>query len=1093
MNKNVKRNLQKGAFALSSLLLGFMIVATGITSDNADTITSALGQENAKVIHNENSSESTLHYKSKFNSIKEVAYNGLQTEIEEVEEGSVLLKNDNAALPLAKGSNVSLFGGASAYPLYGASGSGGINTAEALDFYEAFSGYHYEADMPKKDGVKKGDSYLNVNKSLYDFYKEKCKEPAKDWSGKVTGEDNPYSALASISQVRVGEVPWNMVSEHTNEVSQYGDAAIFVLRRNGGEGFDLPATSGANSQYGNENDKQPSVNDSTNGDYLQLSPEEKSVLLGLKSLKDQNIIKKIIFIMNTPNPVQCDFMDDPQYGIDAAFMTGSIGEVGSIAVAKLLTGEANFSGGLSQTIFKDNLMNPVNSNFTDQNYFFTYENFAEHGFTDYSKDNSQQSSMTTYQVYQEGMYLGYKYTETRYEDYVEGKDKVGNYQYSSVVSYPFGYGLSYTTFSFSDLKVKEIAENKVQVKVKVTNTGDKAGKTPVQVYVSKPYEDYAKNNSIQVPSVELIDFGKSSLLNPSQSEEISIDVDKKYLTTYDTFKEKTYVIMEGDYYITVANGAHNAINNILSKKGYTVENTSKRMDENGDASLVETLSLGFDKDTYSLSTKTGKPITNQFTEADINTYSGRGDNKVTYYTREDWEGTVKLCTRNEQGVLTKPHATLTMTSQMASELRDQFDADKIIVADDIEYPTYGAKNNLTLLSLKNESTTSPLWDKLLDQMTWDEMVDLLSNGRHKTQYIESVVKPATGDENGPNGYNNVYEHATQGSRFAGPTNPYSEFVNDPDIKPTDAASGSVWYSTTGFASNGVLASSFNKELAKKIGEQIGEEGLWSGHAGILGSGFNIQRTSYSGRNAEYYSEDAMLSGLIGAPETSGIESKGVHCFVKHFALNESETGRHGVQEWISEQALRENYLRAFEIVFEEGNANNVMTSFNRLGTTAVANSTEIANILRNEFGMPGIIETDYAGDMTGGSCEPYVSRIVNVYTGATELNETNYGTDATDYTGGKHTYKDYAPSTGTIHSGKLAWAMRNACKSILQATLTSEAINGYSSNDIIIRITPTWQKWVIAGDVAFSVLFAASLIWPTVDSILYYVKKKKEA
>lgn len=1095
MKKTVKHNLQKGAFVLSSFLLGLMVVTTQITSDNADSITSILGQENAKVIHNESSDENKIHYTSKFKSIKELAYSGLQTEIEEVEEGTVLLKNDNNALPLAKGSNVSLFGGASAYPLYGATGSGGINTAEALDFYQGFSGYHYEADMPKADGVKQGEAYLNVNKTLYDFYKGKCKEPTKDWSGKVQGEDNQYSALATISQVRVGEVPWSEVNQasNTGDLTKYGDAAIFVIRRNGGEGFDLPATSGANEQYGNVGDKQPSTNDSSNGDYLQLSEDEKSVLKGLKALKDNGTIKKIVFIMNTPNPVQCDFVDDEQYGIDAALMTGSIGEVGSIAVAKLLTGEANFSGGLSQTIFKDNLMNPVNANFTDQNYFFTYENFADFGFTDYSKENSQQSSMTTYQVYQEGMYLGYKYTETRYEDYVLGKEKVGNYQYHDVVSYPFGYGLSYTTFSFSDLKLKETSNNKIDVTIKVTNTGSVAGKTPVQVYVSKPYEAYAKENNIQVPSVELIDFGKTSLINPGEFEEVTVSLDKKYFTTYDTFKEKTYVIMNGDYYVTVANGAHEAINNILAKKGYNKSNTNNRMDSDGNINAVEKLSLGFDKDTYSVSTKTGKPITNQFTESDINTYSGKGDNSVQYYSREDWEGTVKLCTRNSDGVLTKPHATLTMTSQMANELKDQYNADKIIVADDVEYPTYGAKNNLTLLSLKGESTDSPLWDKLLDQLTWDETVDLLSNGRHKTQYIASVVKPATGDENGPNGYNNVYEHASQGSRFAGPTNPYSEFVNDPDIKPADAASGTVWYSTTGWASNGVLASSFNKELSKKIGEQIGEEGLWSGHAGILGSGFNIQRTSYSGRNAEYYSEDAMLSGLIGAPETAGIESKGIHCFVKHFVLNESETGRHGVQEWISEQALRENYLRAFEIVFEEGNANNVMTSFNRLGTTAVANSTKVAYILRNEFGMPGIIETDYAGDMTGGSCEPYVSRIVNVYTGATELNETNYGTDATDYTGGTHTYKDYVPETGSIHSGKLAWAMRNAAKSILQATLTSEAINGYSSSDTIIRITPTWQKWVYAGDIITGVLLVAAIIWPVTDSVIYFVKKKKQA
>lgn len=1084
MKKATLLTLQKTAMVISTGLFGLMLVAKGITWENADTITSALKQENAKIVHDDSVKDDKIHFKSAFKSIKEVAYNGLELSAEEVKEGAVLLKNANKALPLAKGSKISLFGGASAYPLYGASGSGGINTADALNFYEAFSGQHYDISSPKKADIKQGPAYFEVNKVLFDYYFAKCKPPKTGWNGQVTGEDNPLSAMASISNLRIGDIPWSSLQEsgEMGDLSLYGDAAIFVCRRNGGEGFDLPATSGRNAQYGNLDDKQDSTNDSTKGDYLQLSPTEISVLKGLKSLKDAGTIKKIVFIMNTPNPLQCDFIDDAQYGIDAAIMAGSLGETGTIGLAKLLSGEANFSGGLSQTLWKDNLLNPVNANFTDQNYFFTYPNFADFGFMDYSKENSQQSSMTTYQVYQEGMYLGYKYTETRYEDYVMNKDKVGNFVYSDAVAYPFGYGASYTSFSFSDLSVKEEGR-KLNVSVKVTNTGDANGKTPVQVYVAKPYGDYAKQNQIQVPSVQLLDFGKTDVLEPNKSQTISVTVDKKYLTTYDTFNAKTYVLLDGDYYFTVANGAHDAINNVLAKKGYTVASTSNRMDRDGDASLVSKLSFGFDRDTYSISDATNLPITNRFENGDINTYSGRGDNHVDYYSRENWEGTVSLPTRKEDGTLVKPHASLVMTAQMANELRDQFDADKIILPDDVAYPTYGAKNGLVLLSLKDEPTTSPLWDKLLDQLTWDETVELLSNGRHKTIFVESVTKPATGDENGPNGYNNNYNAGNQGSAYAGPTNPYAELVGDPDI--------GQGYSTTGFASNGVLASSFNKDLARRIGDQIGEEGLWSGHAGLLGSGFNIQRSPYAGRNAEYYSEDAMLTGLIGAPETKGIESKGVHCFVKHFALNESETGRHGVQEWISEQALRENYFRAFEIPFVEGKAYNVMTAFNRIGTTAVANSTAIADILRKEFGMPGILETDYAGDMTGGSCEPYVSRIVNVYTGATELNETNYGQDAKDYTPGKHAYGDYAPNGGSIHSGKLAWAMRNAAKSILHAAVTSEAINGYSSADRIIRVTPPWQTAVISGVIASAVLFGASCLWLALSLIIPAFKKKQ--
>ncbi|MBO7385022.1 MAG: glycoside hydrolase family 3 protein, partial [Clostridia bacterium] len=387
------------------------------------------------------------------------------------------------------------------------------------------------------------------------------------------------------------------------------------------------------------------------------------------------------------------------------------------------------------------------------------------------------------------------------------------------------------------------------------------------------------------------------------------------------------------------------------------------------------------------------------------------------------------------------------------------------------------------------SYENPLWEDLLDQLSWDETVDLLSNGRHKTQAIESVSTPGTGDENGPNGLNQRYNEASGGGRFNGPTNPYAARIEDPDVGQR--------YTTTGFSSNGVMAASFNKELAKEVGRQIGEEGYWAGMAGLLGGGFNIQRSPYAGRTAEYYSEDAMLTGLIGAPFTQGLESMGVHSFAKHCALNESETGRHGVQEWITEQAFRENYLRAFELVFVDGGAFNTMTAFNRIGTIAVANSTVFAkNWLRNEIGLPGIVETDAAGDMTDGAHgEAYVSRIVNVYTGASDLNEYNYAADATDYTGGTHTYADFAPTSagGPGGYGNLGQSMREAAKRILYATVNSNAIGGYTSDMRVVRVTPPWEKtinvvnWVLCG------LFAASLIWVIVDAIVTAVKGKAKA
>ena len=1078
---SVKIILKKTAVLVTALLLGISVTATNLAMANSDTVTSFLGQSNSRIEKLDGTENIDLEhgYKSEYNSIKELVAAGLELQEREQAEGTVLLKNDNNALPLAKGSNVSVFGMTGAFPFYGASGSGGINTSEAIGWYDAFRGKYHDEDHLKD--TAQGEALLNINEKLAEQYLK--------WGTKVSKDDpgpdyvDAYVPSSSTTKVNIGDAPWDAVkaTDGYADIATYGDAAIYIIKRTGGEGYDLPATSGQNAQYGNLNYAAPSTNDGMNGDYLQLSETEISVLNGLKELKAQGTVKKVILILNMASTIQLDFLKDDTYDIDACLWVGSVGEVGTVAVAKLLTGEYNFSGALSTTLWADHLMNPVNNNFCDQNYFFTMANYADFGFINPAMDNSYQSTFSTYMVYQEGMYMGYKYTETRYEDYVSGAANVGNYDYDATVAYPFGYGLSYTDFEFSAPKVEKDGKT-YKVSVTVTNTGDVAGKTPVQIYIAKPYGEYAKENDIQVPSVQLIDFGKTGVLAPKASETVTIEVSEKYFSTYDTFGAGTYVIMPGDHYLIVAENAHEAVNHLLAAKGFTPDNTNGRMDAAGDAKMAHKITYSLDDATYSVSTATGNPIHNIFTFVDINTYEGRGDNKVEYYSRENWAA-VPMLERAADGTLIKHNAVLTMTKTMADEMKDQMDASKVMEKGG-EYPTYGANNGLVLLDLKGLSYEDPLWEDLLDQMTWEETVDLLSNGRHKTQAIESVSKPSTGDENGPNGFNQRYSEPGGGSRWSGPTNPYGYRVGDPDV--------GQGYTTTGFSSNGILAATFNKDLAAEIGKQMGEEAYWAGQAGLLGGGFNILRSPYAGRTAEYYSEDAMLTGLIGAPQTAATESMGVHCFVKHCALNESETGRHGVQTWITEQAFRENYLRAFELVFIDGGAFNVMTAFNRIGTIAVANSVDFAQKwLRAEIGMPGIVETDCAGDMTDGAHgEAYVSRIVNVYTGASDLNEYNYAADAPDYTGSEYTYASFAPKSagGTGEYGKLGQAMREASKRILYATLNSNAICGYSSNVRVVRITPPWQHAATAVEIVCGVLFAASIAWVVLDAM----KEKKK-
>lgn len=1088
---NVKLKLQKAAITASTVLFGFMMTATPILWANEDTISSFLGQPNA-IIENAGDKKYTAeeleYYKSSYKNLKQLVYNGFQVQEKEQAEGTVLLKNDNDALPLSKGAKVNVFGITGADPFYGASGSGGINTTDAIGWYDAFAGMAYTD--PENPNVKQqGEVLLDANPKLKSDYGTNGR-PATGWLA-----NSAYKHSSNVSSVNIGDVPWDVVKtgEGFADVEKYGDAAIYIIKRTGGEGYDLPATSGKNEQYGNMNNHSASTNDGTYGDYLQLSSTEKSVLNGLKELKQSNKIKKIVLILNMASTIQLDFLQSNEYGVDACLWTGSVGEVGTVAVAKLLTGEYNFSGGASTTLWSDNLMNPVNSNFMDQNYFFTYSNYADFGLTNPALDSQYQSTFSTYTVYQEGMYLGYKYTETRYEDYVMGVEKTGNYKYDKVVAYPFGYGLSYTDFEYTKMDVSKSGKT-YTVSVTVKNIGDRAGKTPVQIYVAKPNTDYAKVNSIQVPSVELINFGKTDIIQPNNEETVTVEVNEKYFASYDTFGAGTYVTMNGDYRLIAAQNAHDAVNNLLASKGYSPENTSGRMDAAGNSELVKSYRYGFDDKSFAY-TDEGYPVSNQFGFADINTYEGKGNNSVKYYDRSDWEGTVKLPERKSDGTLVKHNATLVLTREMVDSMKNQMDASVVIKPDEVEYPTYGADNGLVLLDMKDLSYDNAMWDKLLDQLTWDETVELLSNGRHKTIFVQSISKPGTGDENGPNGFNQTYKEKNEaGSRFSGPTNPLAaraggfdedgNYIPDPDLGK---------YTTTGFSSNGVLAATFNKEIAAEVGAQIGEEGLWAGQAGLLGIGLNIIRSPYAGRTAEYVSEDAMLSGLISAPEIKAIESKGIHCFIKHAAMNECETARHGVNTWATEQSMREIYLRAFEIGIVEGESFSVMTSFSRMGTEAVANCVTFAKWLRNECKLRGIIETDCAGDMTDGAHgEAYVSRIVNVYTGATDLNEYNYGAGTPDYTGGTYTYDYFKPGNVNGNYGKLGVAMRESAKRILYHTVTSNAMNSYSSNSRIIRVTPVWENAVIAVDVITGVMLLASVGWLGADLTLGFIKKRKD-
>ena len=439
---------------------------------------------------------------------------------------------------------------------------------------------------------------VTVNPTLWDFYTVGA---GKDYARSKSG------MVAKSSEV-TAEVPWDVYTDEVKDsVAQYGDAAIVTLSRVGGEGADL--------SYGEVN-------------YLALDENEKAMLQNVAEMKKNGTVKKTILLINSANALQVDFLKNNEYDIDAALWIGDVGISGINAVAEILTGKVNPSGSLVDTYCYDNFSAPAMWNFTPT----IYEGYVEGG------DVSAKAK--SYMIYQEGIYVGYKYYETRYEDFVTGNGNAGDYAYGDIVAYPFGYGMSYTNFDISDMNVSyNAADDTYTVTVKVTNTGDMAGKKTVQVYVQSPYTDYDKENGVEKSAVSLVGFGKTGMIEPGASETLSMTVNKRDIASYDTYGAGTYILDAGDYYFTAATDAHNAVNNILAAKGYTVESTNGKMTADGNADLTYTWTEeALDTTTYATS-ENGTAITNQLSCADPNLYEGI-EETVTWLSRSDWNGTL---------------------------------------------------------------------------------------------------------------------------------------------------------------------------------------------------------------------------------------------------------------------------------------------------------------------------------------------------------------------------------------------------------------------------------------------------------------------
>ena len=515
----------KGLSVFSAIIAIIMIPITIVLSMFDNTVAAFVGGSFWEL---ENADESAIYFSGDFNSVEEMTQYGLELTQQVEAEGATLLMNENNALPLDKGAAVSCFSTSSVNLVYGGTGSGNIDASTADNLKTAL----------EKSGFQ-------VNDTLWKFYTE--------------GEGLPYmrqggSGVLPPAAV-ISEAPWSVYTDEVkSSVASYGDAAIVVLSRIGGEGSDL--------EYQESN-------------YLALDQNERDMLSGLAEMKAAGTIKKIIVLINTSNALQVDFLKNNEYNVDACLWIGGVGISGINAVTEILAGNVTPSGSLVDTYCYDNYSSPAMANFTPTTYA---------GYT----EGLIPANASTYMIYQEGIYVGYKYYETRYEDFVMGTGNAGEYAYNEDVAFPFGFGLSYTDFEYTDMSVNyNAATDRFEVTVTVTNVGDiYSGKETVQVYVQSPYTQYDIENGVEKPSVALCGFGKTGILAPGASETLTVYVDKRDLASFDAYGAGTYILDEGDYYLTVATDAHNAVNNTLAAKGYTTASTNGRMDADGNADLV---------------------------------------------------------------------------------------------------------------------------------------------------------------------------------------------------------------------------------------------------------------------------------------------------------------------------------------------------------------------------------------------------------------------------------------------------------------------------------------------------------------------------
>lgn len=938
----------RGLAALMTCLMVLSIVGTGVANTYRGALDDTLGTESYVTIND----DSAARFKTDYATIEDMAAAARDIAIREGEEGTVVMKNDNGVLPLKANTNVALFGLA-AYNVYGPKGG----NADAASLADALAG-----------------AGLNVNETLKDYYMTNIinmhtEMRANRWTGKevpTTVYDHMYvSAPGDWTTYQIAEVPPTEfealgVPANWKEAIAKDSIGICVFARGAGEGNTYKPGSALN--YAGE---------ATGEDPLKLSADELAVVEAAKET-----CSKVIVLLNTGNNMMiADIAEGGSHEVDGICYIGCPNDYQTIGIANVLTGKVNATGALASAFVRDHQSIPAVQN-VGGDYFADYEIVCRNDDPRYpgkeignigtgSFGGADTYNGGMYIVEAEGIYVGYKYYETRYFDAVMGQGNANSaagatqgsaWNYGDEMLYTFGHGLSYLDYTqtIKSVTVDRSVNGNITAVVEVKNNSNQDGKFLTQLYVQQPYTDYDRTNLVEKSAVMFLNSAKVDVA-AGKSKEVTITIPTKYLASYDANNAKTYILDAGDYYFTAAAGAHEAVNNILAAQGKT---TADGMDAAGSKAVVSWKLDALDNTTFAIANNT--TVTNVADDADLNYWL---PGTVTYLTRQDWNTFPINYNKLNLKIADSPKK-----DQWIAEMRGETYtiSDTGAAAEAVPGPKFTA-SEIGAEQLNN--INDPYWDKLVHAITIDEAVGAVIHGGSRSDTLTNIDNPVVIQNEGPTGISAGY---------------------------TDEATGKTYKFNVN--SQTLLGCSFNPELAYQWGLVEGNSCLWVERYDLWGSGLTLNRTPYNGRNYEYISEDPMLTNVIGREVIQGCSDKGIINGPKHMGFNDQEHNRAGISAYMTEQKFRETDLRGFEGALSDAFGMGVMIAFNRIGATNASHHVGmIQKIVRGEWGFKGLISTDMMNNYLYFNAESMVmAGITQVADFAADNSHINLGEGGVD-------------------------------------------------------------------------------------------------